>query len=101
MKNKKFLAVMLLATLGLAACNTRVPAPDDNNGGNNGDNSGDNNGDNNGGNNGGNSGDNTPEVTHQNPFTKDVAEGTLLRNYNSQFDLMVDDFLLYTLSTHV
>ena len=97
MKNKKFLAVMLLATLGLAACNTRVPAPDDNNGGNNGDNSGDNNGDNNGGNNGGNSGDNTPEVTHQNPFTKDVAEGTLLRNYNSQFDLMVDDFSSETL----
>ena len=41
---------------------------------------------------------NPPEVEHQDPFVKDIDAEASLRQYNSAFDLMVDDFSGETLS---
>ena len=84
MKNKKLLALLLAGGMMLAACGgskkkvdptptkqptpTPTPTPSP-----------------------------TAQVEHQSPFVRDVAEGTLLRSYNEQFDVMVDDFSSNTL----
>ena len=39
-----------------------------------------------------------PEVEHQDPFVKDIDPEAALRQYNSAFDLMVDDFSGETLN---
>ena len=71
MKNKKLLTLLIAGGMLLAACGgggkkTPTPTPTP-----------------------------TPSVTpvaHQDPFVRNVEEGTLLRSYNEQFDVMVDDF---------
>ncbi|MGM9873956.1 MAG: hypothetical protein ACI31G_03445 [Bacilli bacterium] len=88
MKNKKLLALLLLVGLGLTGCNKTGPSSSSETV---------------------DSGEQTSEnvseggdsqevvVDHQDPFVSEVAQDALLRTYNEQFDLMVDDFSSQTL----
>ena len=74
--NKKLLAILLAASLMLVGCGSKKtePTPEPTPGPTPG-----------------------PTVEHQSPFVRDVAQGTLLREYKEQFDVMVDDFSSATL----
>lgn len=88
MKNKKLLALLLLVGLGLTGCNKPGPSSSSE-AGDSSEQSSETSSE---------SEDSQEVVDHQDPFVNEVAQDVLLRTYNEQFDLMVDDFSSQTLN---